>query len=197
MFRKEYSTVDHRCDDCLQYILLAVAPAYLSAFLEEEKPTTPLLEGLFDDILAAKFGIVQQKQKQFSDIEVDDWFCENSESELAAQFANGKTLLILLCRQNAITVGHELAKFHNKLSLIKTGKPCIYVSRNVVVAQRDVRLHFPEVNRARPMDLEAARSYAMSHLAAPLVRELASMRMHDGGQEIDKEKIRAALQKLR
>ncbi|KAI6215995.1 hypothetical protein M3Y94_00450700 [Aphelenchoides besseyi] len=197
MFRKEYSSGDHRCNDCLQYIVLAVSPGYLNAYLEDKEPRTPLLEGLYDDVLAAKFGIVLKKEKQFNDLEVADWFCENSESELAAQYANGKTLLLLLCRQNAIAVGFELAKFHNKLSLIKTGKPAIYVSGDVVEAQRDVRIHFPEVPRAKPVGLEAARSYAMSHLAGPLVREIASLRLHDGVQEIDKEKIREALTKQR
>lgn len=45
-----------------------------------------------------------------------DWFGELADSELAVQYSNGKSLLILLCRQNGVEVAQELAKFHNKLS---------------------------------------------------------------------------------
>ena len=61
----------------------------------------------------------------------------------------------------------------------KVGKPAIYVSSNIISAQRDVRLHFPEVKQANQANLDAVREYAVSHLAIPLVRELAALRLHE------------------
>ena len=61
MFRKEYAHSDHKCADCLQYVMLAASPLYLRAHLNsdgEKGEGTPLVEGLFDDLLAARFGIV-------------------------------------------------------------------------------------------------------------------------------------------
>lgn len=67
MFRKEYAHRDHKCAGCLQYLMMAASPLYLNAHLniltkKEEgqvgKPGSPLVEGLLDDLLEARFGIV-------------------------------------------------------------------------------------------------------------------------------------------
>jgi hypothetical protein len=61
MFRKEYANADHRCSGCVQYVMLAASNLYLNARLNDSGDGgkgTPLTEGLYDDVLAARFGIV-------------------------------------------------------------------------------------------------------------------------------------------
>lgn len=57
MFRNEYCHKSHKCAGCLQYLMLAASPLYLSARLNDEKSPT-LVEGLFEDLISARFGIV-------------------------------------------------------------------------------------------------------------------------------------------
>ncbi|KAI6171435.1 hypothetical protein M3Y97_01044000 [Aphelenchoides bicaudatus] len=173
MFRKEYSHREHKCAGCIQYLMMAASPLYLNAHLDaprrgkdddnSKKPGSPLVEGLLDDLLEARFGIVVQKEKHLTDAEVDDWFGERADSELAVQYTNGKSLLM------------------------KVGKPAIYVSENIISAQRDVRLHFPEFKISNQATLEAVRHYAMTHLAVPLVRELAALHLNERHERIESE----------
>jgi hypothetical protein len=63
MFRKEYAAREHKCAGCLQYLMLAASPLYMRAHLndgdEEAKERGPsLIEGLLEDLLEARFGIV-------------------------------------------------------------------------------------------------------------------------------------------
>lgn len=80
--------------------MMAVSHLYLKAHLDIDDEETPLIEGLLDDIIDAHFGIVvvivwalsslfknsysQQKEKKLTDTEVDDWFREKADTELAA-----------------------------------------------------------------------------------------------------------------
>ena len=62
MFRKEFAHTDHKCAGCLQYLMLAASPLYLNAHLDTngngKKKGAPLVEGLFEDLMSARFGIV-------------------------------------------------------------------------------------------------------------------------------------------
>jgi hypothetical protein len=73
------------------------------------------------------------------------------------------------------------------------------VSVNIVAAQRDIRLHFPECPTANQANLDVVREYAISHLAVPLVRVLAALRMSEQsrGGDLDKRAVREKMKKTR
>ncbi|KAH7720277.1 Protein R05G6.5 [Aphelenchoides avenae] len=167
MYRKIYcSPSAHKCADCLQTVVLAVPPSYAE-----------YLEDLVDDLIGARFGILMKKEKNMTDDEVYNWFLD-ADSEEAAQFTNGTSTFFLLAKQNAIIAGQELAKFHNGLSIAKSGKKAVYVSSNVVSAMRDVQLHFPEYAARQKKDIvQQTRNYASTHLVQPISEHLAEMKL--------------------
>lgn len=60
MFRKEYFHKTHKCAGCLQYLMLAASPLYLNGRLNSEdgKKSPLLVEGLYEDLISTRFGIV-------------------------------------------------------------------------------------------------------------------------------------------
>ncbi|CAD5218181.1 unnamed protein product [Bursaphelenchus okinawaensis] len=182
MFRQIYSDTEHKCQQCKQNVVLVVSPQYLSYDIEIE-------EGLFDDILNTKFAVIKQKRIKLSDTVVEDWMPTNQDQEFMAQLTNGSALLMILNRRNAVEAGSELAKFHNRICKNKLGKTGVYVSPDIIEAQRDIRLLFPEVKQLQD-DLAAVRSYAATHIATPLTNELASLRIMSSQAELSQAAIK-------
>uniref|UniRef100_A0A914D6I6 Uncharacterized protein n=1 Tax=Acrobeloides nanus TaxID=290746 RepID=A0A914D6I6_9BILA len=106
------------------------------------------IDDLIDDLIWSKFGIVQKKEKLLSIYEVYDWLLEE-DSEHSIQYTNDVSICFLLIKVDAIQLAHKLAEFHNARSLRDSGRRAIYVSRDVIQADRDVRIHFPESSNCR------------------------------------------------
>ncbi|CAD5224311.1 unnamed protein product [Bursaphelenchus xylophilus] len=184
MFRKFYKDTEHKCDKCKQHVVLAVCSQYLTS-----SPGNLVEEELFDDILNTGFSVVKQKRVRLDDITVDDWLSSRVPADFAAQFANGTSLILLLNRRNSIEAGREMAKFHNLVCKNKINRPGVYASANIIDAQRDIRLLFPEV-KITADDLSAAREYAHSHIVTPLTNELAAMRILSSKSELSQSTIK-------